>query len=190
MDEAAAPGTGFIADVVRRWEDAAAPAMRAGIRVVQMRMGPVLALHGGYLARLLPVFRLGLGGRFGGGRQVLSWISLPELPRVVKHLIHHHELAGPVNVVTPSPVTNREFTAAVARYVRRPAVLHVPGFVLRAVLGELAEEILGGVHVEPRRLLTSGYVFRYPTLESALAHLWDARSAGPHRTRPHQATAA
>lgn len=175
VDEGSRAGTGFMAEVVRRWEDAGAPAMRAGIRVVQLRMGPVLAPHGGYLARVLPAFRLGLGGWFGNGRQVLSWISLTELPRVVQHLIEHPGLAGPVNVVSPNPVTNREFTAALAGMLRRPALLPIPGVAFRALLGELAHEVLGGVYVQPRRLLASGYVFRYPMLEGALDQLWDAR---------------
>lgn len=191
VDEGSPAGVGFMADVVRRWEDAGAPAMRAGIRVVQLRMGPVLALHGGYLARVLPAFRLGLGGRFGSGRQILSWISLAELPRIVKHLIGHPQMAGPVNAVTPNPVTNREFAASLAGRLRRPALLPVPGFVVQALLGELAQEVLGGVSVYPRRLLASGYVFRYPTMDEALDQLWDARDlARVERTQSRRTEAA
>lgn len=191
VDEGSPAGVGFMADVVRRWEDAGAPAMRAGIRVVQLRMGPVLALHGGYLARVLPAFRLGLGGRFGSGRQILSWISLSELPRIVQHLIAHPQIAGPVNVVTPNPVTNREFAALLAGRLRRPALLPVPGFVVQALLGELAQEVLGGVSVHPRRLLASGYVFRYPTIDEALDQLWDARElARVARTQQRRTQAA
>jgi uncharacterized protein (TIGR01777 family) len=175
VDEACPPSEGFISHVVRRWEDAAAPAMRAGIRVVQMRMGPVLSFRGGYLARLLPAFRLGLGGRFGDGRQVLSWIALAELPGVVRHLLVHHDLAGPVNIVAPNPVSNSEFVATLAEVLRRPAMLPIPGFILRTLLGELAEEVLSGAHVRPRRLLASGYIFRYPTIGSTLRESWSAR---------------
>lgn len=171
VDEASPPGAGFIPEVVRRWENAAAPAMRGGIRVVQMRTGPVLSIRGGYLPRLLPVFRMGLGGRFGDGRQIFSWIALAELPGVVMHLLAHHEMAGPVNVVAPNPVSNREFVATLAEVVRRPAVLPIPALVLRALLGELSEEVLGGVRVRPRRLLASGYIFRYPFIDRTLREL-------------------
>lgn len=184
VDEASLPGVGFIPEVVRRWEGASAPATHAGIRVVQMRMGPVLAPQGGYLARLLPVFRLGLGGRFGDGTQILSWIALAELPHVVIHLLTHRDLAGPVNVVTPSPVTNLEFVSTLAEVLRRPAVFPVPGFVLRALLGELAEEVLGGVDVRPRRLLASAYTFRHPTIGETLR----AMLAAPGAVRERRAT--
>lgn len=182
VDEGSAPGTGFLADTVMAWEAATSPASAAGIRVVKMRFGVVLSTGGGMLRAVLPLFRAGLGARLGSGRQIMSWVAASELPLVVRYLLEREDLAGPVNVVSPSPVSNAEFTAVLARILGRPAFLRLPASLLRRLGGELAREmLLSGAHVQPRRLQESGYRFRYPELESALRHeLAVARVA--HRT--------
>lgn len=171
VDEGSTPGTGFLAETVRAWEGATEPARSAGVRVVTMRFGVVLSPMGGMLRAVLPLFRVGLGGRLGSGRQIMSWIAGSEVPLIVQHLLEQEKLAGPVNVVSPSPVSNAEFTAVLARILQRPAFLSVPAGILRRVGGELAREmLLSGAHVRPRRLEDSGYRFRYPELEGALRH--------------------
>lgn len=180
LDEDSPPGTGWLAELAVAWEAAAGPAADAGIRVVHMRFGVVLDPAGGMLQRLLPVFRLGLGGRLGNGRQVLSWIALDEIPRAALHLIGTESLAGPVNFVTPNPVDNAEFTRQLARVLGRPAFFHVPAAALRLAFGEMAEEtILSSARVVPRRLLESGYEFAWPELDHALMHqLGNGRRGG------------
>lgn len=171
VDEDSPPGTGWLAELAVAWEAATAPAAEAGIRVVHMRFGVVLDPAGGMLQRMLPIFRLGLGGRLGSGRQVLSWIALDEIPRAVTHVIETESLAGPVNFVAPNPVDNAEFTRRLARVLGRPAHFPVPAAVLRLVFGEMAEEaILAGQRALPRRLLESGYGFGWPELDEALRH--------------------
>lgn len=169
VDENSPPGTGFLAEVVRDWEAAANLAGQAGIRVVTMRTGLVLSPKGGVLARLLPLFRAGLGARLGPGSQAMSWIGLTELTAVVAFLLAHEDLAGPVNATTPNPVTNREFTAALAAAVHRPAVLAVPVPVLRAVVGGASADLLSSARVRPSRLAGAGYAFQHPDLPGALA---------------------
>jgi uncharacterized protein (TIGR01777 family) len=169
VDEKSGPGFGFLAKTVVAWEGAALPAIEAGIRVVYLRFGMVLSARGGALGAMLPLFRLGLGGRLGGGRQVVSWIAASEVPIVVRHLLGRDEISGPVNLVSPLPVTNDEFTRTLARALRRPAFFRLPAHLLRLVGGEMAQELLlNGARVEPTRLLESGYHFSYPVLESAL----------------------
>jgi uncharacterized protein len=169
VDESSPAGTGFLAGVVRDWEAAAAPAGKAGIRVVTMRTGLVLSPSGGVLARLLPLFRRGLGGRLGPGTQVISWIALSELVAVMRFLLTREDIAGPVNATTPNPVTNREFTSVLAATVHRPAVLTVPVPVLRTVIGGASVELLSSARVLPRRLLAAGYRYEHPGLAGALA---------------------
>jgi uncharacterized protein (TIGR01777 family) len=169
VDESSPAGTGFLAGVVRDWEAAAGAAGQAGIRVATMRTGLVLSPRGGVLARLLPLFRLGAGARLGPGTQVMSWIALSELVAVMRFLLAHDELSGPVNATTPNPVTNREFTAALAAAVHRPAVLAVPVPALRVAIGGASSELLSSARVLPRRLLTAGYRFQQPGLAGALA---------------------
>jgi len=169
VDESSPAGTGFLAGVVRDWEAAAAPAGRAGIRVVTMRNGLVLSPAGGVLARLLPLFRLGLGARLGSGTQVMSWIALSELVAVMRFLLTREDIAGPVNTTTPNPVTNREFTSVLAATVHRPAMLTVPVPVLRTVIGGASVELLSSARVLPRRLLAAGYRYEHPGLAGALA---------------------
>jgi uncharacterized protein (TIGR01777 family) len=169
LDEAAGPGAGFLAAVCIDWEEAAAPARLAGIRVLHPRFGVVLDPDDGALARMLPVFRLGLGGRTGDGRQVMSWIALEEVPRALLHLLEQEAIDGPVNIVAPVPVTNAEFAAALGRALRRPAFLPLPALAVRLLLGEMGRELLlSGARVVPSRLLESGYRFLHPDLEEAL----------------------
>jgi uncharacterized protein (TIGR01777 family) len=172
VDETSAPGAGFLSDLCRDWERAAAPAQAAGIRVVHTRFGIVLSPRGGALAQMLPIFKLGIGGKVGSGRQIMSWISLAEIPSVVLHLIEKHNLSGPINCVTPNPVSNAEFTRTLGRALGRPTIAPLPAFAARIMFGEMADELLlGGVRVHPRRLSESGYTFRYPDLERALQNL-------------------
>lgn len=168
VDESAPAGTGFLADLVRDWEAAAQPASRAGVRVVSLRSGVVLSSRGGMLKPLVPLFRFGLGARIGPGTQYLSWIALTDHVAAVRFLLDHTDVDGPVNLTAPVPVTNAEFTAELARALRRPAMLRVPAPVLRAGLGELSGELLGSQRVVPRRLQQAGFAFRYPGLAAAL----------------------
>lgn len=168
VDESAPRGAGFLADVVADWEAATGPAEQAGIRVVHLRTGVVLAREGGMLGKLLPLFHRGLGGRLGSGRQYLSWIGLPDEIAAIRFLLEA-DLSGPVNLTAPEPVTNAEFTQALGRAVGRPAVLAVPGFAVRLALGAFADEgVLVSQRVVPRRLTEAGYRFAYPDLRSAL----------------------
>ncbi len=172
LDEASPGGAGFLAEVCREWEAATEPAAAAGIRVVHARFGVVLARHGGALARMVPLFRFGLGGRLGSGRQYMSWITLDDAARGICHALATDSLSGPVNLVAPNPVTNREFTKALGRTLRRPALFPVPAFVLRLALGEMADQmLLSSSRVRPRRLLDSGFQFGDLGLDGALAWL-------------------
>ncbi|WP_242901833.1 TIGR01777 family oxidoreductase [Actinomadura terrae] len=168
VDEKAAMGRGFLAGVVRDWEAAAEPAREVGVRVVHPRTGVVLARSGGLLGRTLPLFRLGLGGRLGDGRQWTSWISLHDQVAALRFLIDH-ELAGPVNLTAPNPVTNAEYTRALGAALRRPVRLGVPRFALRAVLGGFADEgPLISQRVLPRRLEEAGFRFEHTEVAAAL----------------------
>jgi len=169
VTEADPAGSGFLADVVRDWEAAAEGAVRAGIRVVTLRSGLVLSPRGGMLGRMLPLFRLGLGGRIGSGRQVMSWIGLSEWVAIARFLLSRDDISGPVNLTTPSPVTNAEFTSALAAAVHRPAVMVAPAPALKLALGGVSSDILSSARVLPRRLLDEGYQFRHPTIAGALA---------------------
>ncbi|HSH15234.1 MAG TPA: TIGR01777 family oxidoreductase [Verrucomicrobiae bacterium] len=177
LTEASPPGRGFLAGVAQVWENAAEPARVHGIRVVHPRIGIVLSPQGGALAKMLPVFRRGLGGRFGSGRQVWSWIALEDLIRGLAFLLENDAVSGPVNMVAPEPVTNQDFTSALARALDRPAWLPVPGWAARLALGEMAREtLLAGARVLPETLLRQGFTFQHPTLEPALRHLLDGQS--------------
>jgi uncharacterized protein (TIGR01777 family) len=172
LTEESRGGTGFLPDVCRAWEAGCAPARERGIRVVHPRIGVVLSGAGGALGKMLPLFRLGLGGRIGDGRQWFSWVALDDLIGIILHALVTESLEGPVNAVAPRAVTNAEFTRALARVLGRPAVIPVPGFALRAVFGESADAmLLAGQRVDPARLRASGYVWRYPDLDGALRHL-------------------
>jgi len=171
LTEASGPGQGFLAGVVRQWEAAADPARAAGLRVVHVRTAPVQDAAGAGLPKQALLFRLGLGGRFGSGRQWLGWIAMDDLTGAYLHALTHDDLDGPVNAAAPNPVTNAEFTATLARVLHRPAVLHVPAFAPRLVLGEFADEMLfASIRAVPARLQERGYRFRFPELEPALRH--------------------
>ncbi|MGV9598221.1 TIGR01777 family oxidoreductase [Streptosporangium sandarakinum] len=172
VDETSPPGSGFLArDVVVPWEAATRPAAEAGVRVALLRTGLVLSRDGGMLARILPLFRAGTGAPLGSGRQYMSWISLDDWVGAVRYILNDPEMSGPVNLTAPEPVTNERFTRALGRAVHRPTMpVAVPGFMLRAVLGEFAGEgVLIGQRVLPRRLLEAGHSFRHIRLDDALA---------------------
>lgn len=170
-DEAAAPGTGFLADVVRAWEEAADPAREAGVRVVHPRAGTVMHPAGGALARLVPIYRMGGGGAVGSGRQWMSWIARTDLVRALAWLAVESTLGGAVNVVSPEPVRNAEFGRILASVLHRPALINAPAFAVRMLYGEMGQEtVLAGQRVVSRRLTEAGFRFEYPDLRSALAH--------------------
>jgi uncharacterized protein len=172
LTEASPPGRGFLAEVCRAWEAATEPAQQRGIRVVPLRFGVVLSPAGGALAKLLPPFRLGLGGVLGSGRQYMSWIALDDVVGVIQQAIVSDALRGPTNAVAPRAVTNEEFTKILGRTLGRPTVLPLPAFAARLMFGEMADELLlASTRAEPAKLLASGYQFRYPELEHALRHL-------------------
>jgi uncharacterized protein (TIGR01777 family) len=171
LTEASSGGSGFLAGLCRQWEAAADPAREAGLRVVHLRTGPVQDTAGGGLPKQALMFRLGLGGRLGSGRQWLSWTSLDDIVGAYVHALTHDELDGPVNNVAPNPVTNAEFTTTLARVLHRPALLPIPEFGPRLVLGETADEFLFvSQRAHPVRLLETGFQFRFPELEAALRH--------------------
>lgn len=168
LTESATKGGGFLSDVVVAWEGATRAASDAGIRVVNIRTGIVLAKKGGALKRQLPLFKLGVGGKLASGRQWSSWISIDDEVGAILHALTTETLHGPVNLTAPNPVTNRDFTRALGRAVHRPAFLPVPGFALNIVLGgELAGDILASARVMPEKLLQSGYQFIHPTIDEA-----------------------
>jgi uncharacterized protein (TIGR01777 family) len=172
LDEQSEPGTGFLADICRDWEAATAPAEEAGIRVAHLRTGIVLSTKGGALKKQLPLFKLGLGGKFGDGTQWQSWISMPDEVGAISHLLTA-DVRGAVNLTAPTPVRNAEFTAALATALHRPAVVPIPSFGPKLLLGsELAEALLyTGQRVLPTALLAAGYRFEHPTIDVALRAL-------------------
>ena len=168
VDETAPAGSGFLADVVRAWEAAADPARTAGIRVVHPRTGLVVSGDGGAWARMFPLFRLGLGGKLGSGRQYWSWISLRDEIRALTFLIDRDDLSGPVNLTGPTPVTNADVTQVMGRVMHRPTLLPAPAFALKAALGEFSTEVLGSARVVPSVLEQAEFSFQDPTIESAI----------------------
>ncbi|BBZ13410.1 TIGR01777 family oxidoreductase [Mycobacterium branderi] len=171
VDETDSAGTGFLAQLCQDWEAATGAAQQAGARVVLARTGLVLAPSGGALRRMRPLFSLCLGARLGNGRQYMSWISLEDEVRALQFVIAHRKLSGPVNLTGPAPVTNAEFTAALGRAVHRPTPLIVPGFAVRAVLGEFADEgLLCGQRVIPTALERAGFQFHHNTIGEALRY--------------------
>jgi uncharacterized protein len=172
LDEHSDPGSGFLSQVAQAWEASAEPAIRSGIRVVFLRFGMVLSSRGGALRQMLPLFRCGLGGRIGNGRQYWSWITLDDALGVVAHALADENLTGPVNVVAPHPVTNAEFTAALGSALGRPVVFNVPAWAARVLLGQMADAmLLASVRAVPRRLQESGYTFLEQDLPTALRHV-------------------
>jgi ligand-binding SRPBCC domain-containing protein len=171
LREQSDPGEGFLAQVCRDWESAVFEAQALDVRTVAVRIGVVLGRDGGALEPLLPLFRLGLGGRVGSGRQWFSWIHLDDLVGLLRRVVEDPRAAGPVNGVAPEPVTNATFTAELGRVLRRPAVLPVPAMALRAALGEMSTVLLASQRVEPTAARQLGYAFQFPTLRSALEDL-------------------
>ena len=170
LDETSTPGAGFFGDLCQQWEAAADPARQAGIRVVHLRLGVILGPGPGALARMLPPFRLGLGGPLGNGRQYMSWIALSDAVAAIHFLLETSSLAGPVNLTAPNPVTNAAFTRALARQLHRPAVFRAPAFALRLALGQMAQEaLLASARVYPARLAHANFHFAYPHIDQALA---------------------
>ena len=169
LDEQSAAGSNFLSRVTEEWEQATAPAAAAGARVVLLRTGVVLAKEGGALAKLLPPFRMGLGGPIGNGRQWMSWIALDDHLRAIERALHDVELRGPVNLVSPNPVTNAEFASTLGRVLARPALVPVPRFALELLFGEMADAaLLASQRVMPGALRAAGFTFELPTLEQAL----------------------
>ncbi len=176
VDESSSPGTGFLPDVCREWEKATEPAGAKGIRVVNLRTGIVLSARGGALAQMLPVFRIGLGGKIGNGRQYMSWTALEDITGIIEYAIQNESLQGPVNAVSPNPVPNREFAKTLGRVLLRPSLCALPGFAARLAFGEMADALLlSSTRVEPSKLKDAGYSFRFTELEDALRHVLDKR---------------
>ena len=171
LTEASANGKGFLADLAWDWEAATEPARRAGIRVVNLRTAIVLARAGGALAMMLPIFKLGLGGKIGSGRQWMSWIAIQDEIAAILFCLDHNEISGPVNLAAPNPVTNAEFARTLGRAVNRPAFFSVPEFAVRMLLGrEMAEEtVLASQRVIPEKLLARQFQFRFADLQRTLA---------------------
>lgn len=173
LNEGSISGFGFLAEVCIEWEIATEPLAETEIRVVNLRTGIVLSLAGGPLEKMLPPFKMGVGGVLGNGRQYMSWIALDDAVGAIHHVLITDSLHGPVNNVAPQPVTNRDFTKALGRVLRRPTLFPLPSFALRIMFGEeMANELfLASNRVEPVRLLDTGYTFQYPELEGALRHV-------------------
>lgn len=172
VDESAPAAPGFLGETAAAWEAATEPASAAGARVVRLRTSHVLSRDSVMMKRLLPVFKLGIGGKFGSGRQYFPWISLPDWLSAVEFLLESN-VDGPVNLIAPTPTTNAEFTRALARTLHRPALFTVPGFALRIAAGEAAQELLSGSKVRPKVLLDNGFEFEYSTIDGCLAGVLD-----------------
>jgi len=172
LREESAPGSDFLAEVGKEWEEATTPASRVGIRVVSLRIGVVLSPRGGALGKMLTPFRMGAGGRIGSGRQWMSWITLDDLVGVIQHALATESLRGPVNTVAPGPVTNIDFARALGQALHRPTVFPMPAFMVRLIFGEMGEALLlGSQRVDCGKLLASGFKFRHPELKPALEAL-------------------
>lgn len=169
LDENATAGSGFLPEVCKKWEAATKPVETAGIRTIQIRTGIVLSSEGGALKQMLTPFKLGGGGIMGSGNQYMSWISLDDEISIIRYLIENPSMSGPVNLVSPNPVTNKEFTKTLGRILRRPTILPMPAFAARILFGEMADALLlSSSRVYPNKLIKSGYEFKAPTLEGAL----------------------
>lgn len=173
-DENSFSGKGFLAEVCSQWEASTEPAILKGIRVVKLRTGVVLSPKGGALGKMLLPFKLGLGGVIGSGQQYISWISMDDYLGVILHIIGNDSIQGAVNAVAPNSVTNYELTKTLGKVLRRPTIFPLPAFVARFMLGEMADELLlSSTKVSPDKLISTGYSFLYPELESALIHMLD-----------------
>jgi len=169
LDEQSESGGGFLAGVCREWEKACEPATKAGVRVVNLRLGPILARDGGMLAKLLTPFKMGMGGKVGSGKQYISWVALADAVSAIKLAIADQSLQGPLNVVSPNPVTNEEFTKTLGHVLNRPTALQMPAFAARLAFGEMADEmLLVSQRVMPKKLVSAGFQFQFPNLEKAI----------------------
>ncbi|HET7099534.1 MAG TPA: TIGR01777 family oxidoreductase [Terriglobia bacterium] len=172
LTEESPAGSGFLSEVCQEWEAATQPARQKGVRVVNLRFGMVLSGKGGALPAMLPAFKAGVAGKLGDGRQFVSWIAVDDLKRAISHAITTGPLSGPVNAVSPNPVRNVEMTKALGKVLRRPTFLSIPAFAVRLLFGEMGESLLlSSQRAEPRRLLDSGFTFRFPDFETSLRHL-------------------
>ncbi len=184
LDEHSSGGSDFLATLAQDWEAACLPAAAVGVRVIHLRFGVILSARGGALKKMLPIVRLGLGGVIGSGMQYMSWVSIDDVVHVIEWLLRHDEIDGPVNVVSPKPVMNRDFTRALSDALRRPTMLPVPGYVLRLLFGEMAvSTILASQHVYPAKLISNGYDFQHSELSAALRTLLLA-SPGERISKP------
>lgn len=172
LTESSPPGDDFLAEVCVEWEKASEEAVQKGIRTVNLRFGIILDSKGGALAKMLPPFRMGVGGKIGTGRQWMSWIALDDVVGAIKRALTNETLSGPVNFVAPNPVTNREFTKTLGKVLSRPTLFSIPAFGARLAFGEMADALLlSSQRVEPERLKKAGYQFRYSELKGALRHV-------------------
>lgn len=172
LTEQSSKGEGFLADVCEEWEEATRAASEKGIRTLNLRFGMVLSSKGGALKQLLPIFKWGLGGQVGNGKQYISWIAIDDLVRIIEFVIENEKLAGPVNTISPHPVTNAEFTKTLGHLLHRPTFLSIPAFAIRLIFGELGKEtLLCSQYVVPEKLEKAGFQFEYPHLEEALRHI-------------------
>ncbi|MFI0434507.1 MAG: TIGR01777 family oxidoreductase [Parachlamydiaceae bacterium] len=171
-DEQSPKGSGFLSDVCQEWEEATQIAAKRGIRVINLRIGMVLSPLGGALKQMLPIFKLGLGGKIGTGDQMVSWISIDDLVRAIDFIIHDKTLAGPLNAVTPFPVTNKQMTTMLGKLLHRPTWLTIPAFMVKIMFGQLGKEVLlSSVDVQPKKLERAGFAYLYPSLEDFLKTL-------------------
>ncbi|MBX9743389.1 MAG: TIGR01777 family oxidoreductase [Chthoniobacterales bacterium] len=172
LDESSAPGNGFLAEIAHVWEEEALKANSYGVRVVLLRIGVVLGRDGGILRLISPLFHLGLGSTLGSGTQEMSCIHIDDLVSLILHCCEDPSIEGPINAVMPHPTTNSEFTKTLATTLRRPALMRLPGFLLRAALGDLSYLLLDSQHVEPKKALAHHFQFRYPTVQQALEEIY------------------
>jgi uncharacterized protein (TIGR01777 family) len=169
IDEHSRCGDGFLAGVCQQWENASADLLLYGVRLIHMRFGVVLSKKGGALAKMLPAFYFCLGGRLGSGKQKMSWVALDEIPLMIKFIMDHEAISGPVNFVSPYSVTNKEFTKTLGSVIHRPTIFPIPGLMIKAMFGQMGKELLlEGANVVPQTLIDTGYRFQYPELKEAL----------------------
>ncbi len=172
LNEESPSGSGFLAETCREWEAASESANNAGIRVVFLRFGVILSNKGGALSKMLPPFKLGLGGKIGNGKQYMSWVSIIDVVGAIQHVLNREDIKGPINIVAPQAITNLEFTKALGKVLAKPTVFPMPGLAARLVFGEMAKELLlASTRVESTRLKDSGYTFQHPEIEMALQSL-------------------
>jgi len=169
VDENSGPGEGFLASVCRQWESATALAEQVGIRVVKIRLGVILTKNGGIMGSMLRPFKLGLGGKVGSGKQIISWVAMDDVVAAINFILHNESLRGPINVVAPRPVTNEEFTKTLGRVLSRPTFMAMPAFAARLAFGEMADAMmLSSTRVAPKVLNGAGFRFQFPELEGAV----------------------